>query len=61
MNEIKKFGCITFRQQEVVLFQIYKQNLEGKTVSVSGGDGGITRQITDRNIKVVYDRNIERQ
>ena len=44
----------------IPVYQLHKQNLEGKTVSVSGGDGGITRQITDRDIKVVYDRNVER-
>ena len=44
----------------VPVYQLHKQNLEGKTISVSGGDGGITRQITDRDIKVVYDRNVER-
>ena len=44
----------------VPIYQLHKQNLEGKTVSVSGGDGGITRQITDKDIKVVYDRNVER-
>lgn len=44
----------------VPVYQLHKQNLEGKTVSVSGGDGGITRQITDRDIKVVNDRNVER-
>ena len=40
----------------VPVYQLHKQNLEGKTVSVSGGDGGITRQITDRDIKVVNDK-----
>ena len=40
----------------VPIYQLHKQNLEGKTVSVSGGDGGITRQITDRDIKVVNDK-----
>lgn len=44
----------------VPVYQLHKQNLEGKTISVSGGDGGITRQITDKDIKVVYDRNVER-
>ena len=44
----------------VPVYQLHKQNLEGKTVSVSGGDGGIIRQITDRDIKIVYDRNVER-
>ena len=44
----------------VPVYQLHKQNLEGKTISVSGGDGGITRQITYRDIKVVYDRNVER-
>jgi hypothetical protein len=28
-------------------------NLEGKTVSISGGNGGITRQITDKDVRVV--------
>ena len=37
----------------VPVYQLHKQNLEGKTVSVSGGDGGITRQITDRDVRVV--------
>ena len=27
----------------VPVYQLHKQNLEGKTISVSGGDGGITR------------------
>ena len=37
----------------VPVYQLHKQNLEGKTISVSDGDGGITRQIIDRDIKVV--------
>ena len=35
-------------------------NLEGKTISIYGGNGGITRQITDRDVKVVEERNMER-
>ena len=42
------------------IYQLHKQNLEGKTVSIFGGAEGFTRQITDRDIKVVYDRNVER-
>lgn len=40
----------------VSVYQLHKMNLEGKIVTVSGGDGGITRQITDKGIKVVYER-----
>ena len=41
----------------VPVYQLHKQKKKKKTISVSGGDGGITRQITDRDIKVMDDRN----
>ena len=37
----------------VPIYQLHKMNLEGKTVSISGGNGGITRQITDKDVRVV--------
>lgn len=40
----------------VPVYQLHKQNLEGTTVSVSGGDGGITQQITDMDIRVVNEK-----
>ena len=43
----------------VPVYQLHKQNLEGKIVSVSGGDGGITRQITDSKVFVMNNINEE--
>ena len=40
----------------VPVYQLHEMNLEGKNVTVSGGEGGITRQITDKEIKVVSER-----
>ena len=36
----------------VPIYQLHKTNIEGKTVSFSGGAGGITRQITDSDVRV---------
>lgn len=37
----------------VPIYQLHKTNIVGKTVSVSGGAGGIKRQVTDREVRVV--------
>ena len=37
----------------VPIYQLHKTNIEGKTVIISGGAGGITRQVTDKDVRVV--------
>lgn len=46
----------------VPVYQLHKENLEGKTVRIDASSGGLNRQITDRNIKVISDKsfNLER-
>ena len=41
----------------VPIYQLHKTNIEGKIVSISGGAGGITRQVTDRDVMVVDERS----
>ena len=47
--DVSWYDAIIVRTQNhriyVPVYQLHKQNLEGKTISLSGGDGGITRQI----------------
>ena len=41
----------------VPVYQIHKENLEGKTVSISAPAGGLKKQISERNIRVVNDKS----
>ena len=40
----------------VPVYQLHKENLEGKTVSISASAGGLKKQISERNIRVVNDK-----
>jgi hypothetical protein len=46
----------------VPVYQLHKEKLEGKTVRIDSSSGGLSRKITDRNIKVISEKsfNIER-
>ena len=37
----------------VPVYQLNKLGLLGKDVQINGGDGGLGRQISDRNIRVI--------
>lgn len=41
----------------VPVYQLHKENLEGKTVSISASAGGLKKQISERNIRVVNDKS----
>lgn len=41
----------------VPVYQLHKENLEGKTVSISAPAGGLKKQISERNIRVVNDKS----
>ena len=43
----------------VPFYQLHKENLLGKEVEISGGDGGLKRQLRDENIKLIYKRNFD--
>lgn len=41
----------------VPIYQLHKENLEGKTVSISAPAGGLRKQVSERNIRVVNDKS----
>lgn len=41
----------------VPVYQLHKENLEGKTVSISASARGLKKQISERNIRVVNDKS----
>ena len=43
----------------VPVYQLHKENLEGKTVVISATSGGLNRQVSDRNIRVMKNHSLD--
>lgn len=45
----------------IPIYQLHKENLEGKTVSIENAKGGLNRNVTDKSIKIIRNKyDIER-